>query len=303
MFFRTEKKWGDWIRASARDFNALLDFLSPRAHSSVPFTSRLLNTSRKPDSTMLNRNPVFIKRESGRVSGALMLSPESIFSPVFGENCDIRDLDAMAASSSFFKKKYITLMGSTEDVKRFESVIYNRSSMSVDYHLLSAASKDILSISHDYVQNKEASSMGIQIRLASTGDLNLLMPLRRAYEIEEVILSPENFNEISCRRRFSMTIKEHAVFFADSGGRPLATSCINAEGIGFMQIGGVFTLPELRSKGISATLMQRIAEHASALNKDLTLFVKKDNPAALKLYKNCGFKKRGDYRITYLESR
>jgi len=302
-FFKSRRIWDNWSKASTPDFQDLLLFLKPGEHTSVPFTSRLLNASQKPDSHMLNRNTVLIERKSGRITGALMLSPEGIVCPVLSNESSLEPLHRMVNSSSYYKKKYLTLMGAVDDISEFEKLFTNKKRLSVDYKLLCSRSDSLSDRINSYLNLKEASRMDITIHRALNSDLEKLMPLRKAYEIEEVILNPNNFNEGSCRRRFALTIDEQAVFYAENRGIPIATSCINACGIDWFQIGGVYTLPEYRGRGISAMLMARLAEHAVSTQKDLTLFVKKDNPAAIKLYSNCGFKKMDGYRISYLESR
>ena len=194
-------------------------------------------------------------------------------------------------------------MGAYDSVSVFEGLFRNRKRLSVDYNLLSADSHDIRKSIRSYLETKKAADKGISVHRATGSDLNRLMPLRKAYEIEEVLLNPENFIESACRRRFAATISEQAVFFAEKTGSPIAKSCINASGIDWLQIGGVYTLPEYRSRGISAMLMVALAEYAVSVRKNLTLFVKKDNIAAAKLYFNCGFIKNDNFRISYLESR
>ena len=115
----------------------------------------------------------------------------------------------------------------------------------------------------------------MEIRTAAPSDLDRLMPLRRDYEIEEVLLDSSSFSEASCRNRFRTTIQQKAVFIGEIEEQPVATCCINSTGIDWLQIGGVYTMPAYRARGISARLMSKLAEDAAYRKKDLTLFVKK----------------------------
>ena len=90
-------------------------------------------------------------------------------------------------------------------------------------------------------------------------------------------------------------------FFAEVNSLPVATCGANAEGLGWIQIGGVYTSPQYRSMGISGLLIRTLAGYAEQKGKNLTLFVKINNAPALRLYKNCGFTYYDDFKISYLE--
>jgi ribosomal protein S18 acetylase RimI-like enzyme len=45
--------------------------------------------------------------------------------------------------------------------------------------------------------------------------------------------------------------------------------------------------------------MTELLEHIAASGKNGTLFVKKDNAPAIKMYKNLGFVREHDFRISY----
>ena len=289
--------------ASETDFIDLTEFIIPEENFAVPFSSRLINSDRVADAAMLQRNSVILENTGNEITGAIMLTPEGIICPVLTKKSRIAPLQRMIASSPYFRKRYLTLMGSLESVESIERLFTGRKKVSIDYNLLSAKSAQVKKVSRQYLSEKKQALADIMVQRASLTDIDRLMPLRKAYEIEEVLLNPYSFNEQACRSRFAATIKEQAVFFAEKNGVPVATSCINAGGINWLQLGGVFTLPEYRAQGISALLMTGIADYAASISRELTLFVKKDNTAANRLYANCGFIKLGYFRISYLERR
>ena len=65
-----------------------------------------------------------------------------------------------------------------------------------------------------------------------------------------------------------------------------------------VQIGGVFTPPELRSKGYARALVAASLEaaHESGIGTGL-LFTARDNIPAQRAYTALGFREIGDYRI------
>ncbi len=303
-FILKNRSPGRWRRVSSSGIDELVTFLSDYEYSCVPFTSRLGIKGTEAASRQFNSNIIYSEYVNGRIASALLLAPDGITCPVFSDSSSTDELPGIIPGLSYSKKQYITLMGLSENVKRIEKLFGGRNRISVDYDLLTAEASAVTLTVDAYLEKKDRKYLkNFSIRKAEITDLDYLMPLRKAYEIEEVILKPENFNENACRQRFSRTIKKQTVFYAETDNSAAATCCINAEGINWSQIGGVFTKPEYRGKGLSAVLMSGIAELCAERKKDITLFVKKNNMPALKLYSNCGFLKKGEFRISYLESR
>jgi predicted GNAT family acetyltransferase len=73
----------------------------------------------------------------------------------------------------------------------------------------------------------------------------------------------------------------------------------NAASFARVQIGGVYVLPEYRGLGIGRRMTSVFAAELQAQGWGVTLFVKKSNPAAQKIYRRIGFDDAGDYRISY----
>ena len=293
-----------WSRAGKNGLSELLEFIQPFEHAAVPFTSRLLDHKRMPDKNRLRTNIVLAERSASKIISAVLLSPDGIICPVLTENSVIEPLADLIYKSSYSNRTYITVMGAKSNASRFENLFRHRRKVSIDYFLLTAASKGIPAIVSEYKKGKDPLFLdGFTVRRAAASDLPALMPLRKAYEIEEVLLNTSSYNENSCRQRFSRTITDDAVFIAERDNIPAGTCCINAHGLRWAQVGGVYTVPELRSRGLSAILMAETANYAADLGKDMTLFVKKDNLPALKLYRNCGFEITDSFRISYLERR
>ena len=304
-FLKNRSEIPGWSRLPSNRMNELLDFILPHESSAVPFTTRLLDGRGIPDRRRLRSNVVLIERCDKIIRGAVLLSSDGIICPVLTPESVIEPLGDLIYKSSFSNKKYLTLMGESSACVRFEQLFRHRRKITIDYHHLTCASASVIPIVEEYIKTKKDPEFisGFDYKRAGQSDLNALMPLRKAYELEEVLLNPENFSEAQCRRRFLQTIEESIVYYAEKNGSPAATCCVSAAGIKWLQIGGVYTLPELRSNGLSAALMTEIAAEAVSMSKDLCLFVKKDNPPALKLYRNCGFINNGEFRITYLERR
>lgn len=302
-FFEKKKIWNNWYRAEKTDVKSIQSFLSPHENSCISITSRLMHGGNiNPD--LVTRHEVYLEKTGGKIVSLMMCSTDSVIVPVFTSESATAAPEAILKQSSINRKKYLTLMGLKKDIIMLEELFAGRNRLSVDYFQLAAVSADVPDIINEYLAKKPSiDKCELSINKASPSDLEKLMPLRKAYEIEEVLINNSHFSDAACRNRLKKTIMEQSVFYAALDGIPAATCCINSGGLGWYQIGGVYTKPEFRSKGISARIMAELANESMRSGKNLTLFVKKDNASALKLYSNCGFKKTGEFRITYAERR
>ena len=140
---------------------------------------------------------------------------------------------------------------------------------------------------------------GLTVRKAEYADIDELFPLQAAYEKEEVLPKGAEFNPALCRRVLESLIASNMVITAEIGGRLVGKININAQSYNRFQIGGNYVLPEYRSRGIARAMTAALIREFSPQKNHFTLFVKKINIPARKVYDNLGFKKIADYRITY----
>jgi len=140
---------------------------------------------------------------------------------------------------------------------------------------------------------------GLRVRKAGTGDADAIFPLQRGYELEEVIIDPVHFSDASCRRLLKAALKEELVYVAEKDGVPVAKAATNARGFSVDQIGGVYTVPEERGKGIAGIVVTELLRALLAEKTSACLFVKKKNRPAIALYDRLGFVPVTDYVISY----
>jgi predicted GNAT family acetyltransferase len=87
----------------------------------------------------------------------------------------------------------------------------------------------------------------------------------------------------------------------EDSGHPVSTSGFNTTTAEVVQIGGVYTPPELRSRGygravVAASLLDARAEGAERS----ILFTGVDNIPAQRSYESLGYRHIGDYRLLLL---
>ena len=85
----------------------------------------------------------------------------------------------------------------------------------------------------------------------------------------------------------------------EAAGTPVAASTFNARLADTVQIGGVWTPPDLRGRGYARAVVggALLAAHATGTSRAV-LFTPEDNHAAQRAYESLGFRPIGDYSIT-----
>lgn len=105
------------------------------------------------------------------------------------------------------------------------------------------------------------------------------------------------------RRSVERSLKNGRTWVLERHGEPVACSSFNAVIKEAVQVGGVWTPPELRRRGygrsvVAASLLDARAEGV----EKAILFTGEDNVAAQRAYTALGFRHIGDYRILLLRS-
>jgi len=146
----------------------------------------------------------------------------------------------------------------------------------------------------------------ISWRRAKNDDLELLTRWLVAMNVET--LGEADTPALYQNRRASVKriIETGSTWILEVDGKPASTSGFNADiesfpGRRIVQIGGVFTPPELRRRGfaraiVAASLLDAKAESAAKA----ILFTGESNFPAQKAYAAIGFQRIGTYRLTFL---
>jgi ribosomal protein S18 acetylase RimI-like enzyme len=139
----------------------------------------------------------------------------------------------------------------------------------------------------------------LELRRPGIADLDALYPLQAGYEEEEVLPQGAALNAAACRLSLRGILSREQSLVACLDNRMVGKINTNAASFARFQIGGVYVLPEYRGRGIGRRMAAVFAGELIAQGRGLTLFVKKNNPAAQHIYRRIGFEKAGDYRISY----
>ena len=138
-------------------------------------------------------------------------------------------------------------------------------------------------------------------RRMKVADLELCVAWRVAYSIEA--LDASETPELWQKSRESLQRSQEAgvSWVLEDNGNPVAMSSFNAVLDHAVQIGGVWTPPELRRRGYGRAVVAASLLDARAAGAELAvLFTGMTNFAAQKAYVALGFERIGDYRVLLL---
>ena len=126
---------------------------------------------------------------------------------------------------------------------------------------------------------------------------------RVAFMVETVGADPDEAEFEKARERLHREASEGALFVLESAGDLVATSGFNARTPDCVQIGGVYTPPELRGRGharavVAGSLLEARREGASSS----ILFTGEDNHPAQRCYASLGFGRVGDHGMVHFRS-
>lgn len=130
-----------------------------------------------------------------------------------------------------------------------------------------------------------------------------LLALQMAYETEEVLSPGRRPDPHASRAHLIASLRDQIVLTALWRGTVIARVATNALGFRFGQVGGVYTDPAWRRRGVARWLMGELIASLAHHQRGASLFVKRENGAALALYHSLGFRKVADFHIVYSSRR
>jgi ribosomal protein S18 acetylase RimI-like enzyme len=287
-----------WRRALRSDIPALSDFLSKQEERRVGFSGRILREGalRLPSTlrgaVWIHEDSSSARKASAALSGALLCHPSRLVFPIFPPE---REDDAFLALLVGPFSPASTI-GMREDIVRYESCLRLASRARVDYRLMTFAPGP------GFAPHPALAYPGLSVRRALISDLDALMPLQEGYEREEVLTPIHEFNWAACKASLARSLERQLVFVAEEGGVIVGKAGTNARGFGVDQVGGVYTLPARRGRGVASALVSALMGEIGASGRRIALFVKPTNASAYALYRGLGFDEIGDYRADYFEA-
>lgn len=150
----------------------------------------------------------------------------------------------------------------------------------------------------DLVRPRVLDEPDVRCRLTRDDDLDLLVPWRVAYATETLHARPGDPMYDDARADMERHHASGAAFLLERAGRPVSLTTFNAQLPDVVQIGGVFTPPELRSRGYARAVVagSLLAAAGTGVTRAI-LFTGRDNVPAQRAYTALGFRRIGDYGL------
>jgi predicted GNAT family acetyltransferase len=269
-----------WHHAARKDIGLVLDFLLRNEALFVAITSRIRTGVRGCE--------VYFDSEAGTVRECILFTSTGLLLPALDPGAD--DRRELGCLLRDLRPTVHSIMGVGRSVLTIEELLPLQATTRIEYFLMTLAAASM---------NPVLPVEGVSARRAEPYDAENLFPLQRGYELEEVVIDPVHFSDAQCMKMLKLALRDELVCVAERQGVPVAKAATNARGFGVDQIGGVYTLPEERGRGIGGMVVLELLRAVFKEKKAACLFVKKRNRPAIALYDRLGFSPATDYVITY----
>lgn len=136
-------------------------------------------------------------------------------------------------------------------------------------------------------------------RLLTAHDYAVWRPMRLAYLTELGL--PHDLTEEQLRIDFLENATSKVIWGVFSEGQLVTIGNLNAKALDLGQVGGVYTTPSFRGRGLARRLMQRIFADCKALHRlrKLIIFTDIENRSARRVYESLGVTLTGHYGIFF----
>jgi predicted GNAT family acetyltransferase len=273
-----------WRAAGRKDLGVVLDYLLRDEALCVPLTSRL-RVGRRGCSLYFDTDA------TGSVSDCILFSSTGLLLPMLSRTDGAQE--GLSAVLRDLRETVHSIMGVGRSVKAIEELLPLPPTTRIEYFLMTLP-RECLRPALPSPQTE-----GVRVRKADIHDDEELFPLQKGYELEEVVINPSHFNDGQSMKLLRQSLREEIVYEAERSGVPVGKAATNARGFGVDQIGGVYTTPRERGKGIGGLVVTALLREVFAEKKAACLFVKKRNFPAIALYERLGFSLVTDYVISY----
>lgn len=141
----------------------------------------------------------------------------------------------------------------------------------------------------------------VSARRMERRDLELMTAWRVSMQIESLNEEDSPRLRENTRATVERGLNRGEIWLLEVDGRPVSTTAFNASLAEAVQVGGVWTPPELRSRGYARAVVAASLLDARARGVGrAVLFTGRENWPAQKAYESLGFRHVGDYRLVLL---
>jgi RimJ/RimL family protein N-acetyltransferase len=136
-------------------------------------------------------------------------------------------------------------------------------------------------------------------RRATAEDLDALVPIIARYRVEDGLSNPGDDHGAWIRAHTMERIHCGNLFVVEDAGAIVFTGAFNFAGRAGAGLGGIYTVPALRARGIASRATSDLCRIALDAGPVATLHVDPRNVAAIRAYEKAGLKRAGEFRLTF----
>jgi predicted GNAT family acetyltransferase len=144
----------------------------------------------------------------------------------------------------------------------------------------------------------ELASGAVRCRKPAEADLPGLIAWRAAYMAEALGQPASAETQATAAREVPARAREGGMWMLEAEGRPVAMTSFNAELPDMVQVGGVYTPPELRGRGYGRAVVagSLLEARATGVARSV-LFTGHDNLPAQAAYRALGYQAKGEFAL------
>jgi uncharacterized protein len=147
----------------------------------------------------------------------------------------------------------------------------------------------------------EVSKQSCELRLATTGDLEFLIPVHAEMARDESGSDPRDQDPDGFVKRCARRIEQGRTWVFSQGDKLIFKADVISESPETSYIEGVWVNPEFRGLGYGRSCMSQLAKMLLWKTKSLCLFVNDENEEAQRFYKQAGYHLRTVYDTIFLK--
>jgi ribosomal protein S18 acetylase RimI-like enzyme len=290
-----------WIQFDNQYTDLCFQFLEKNENINVSAMTSFLSYQRQ---FFPRKKPMYILFDGTQeeIVGMIIYSVNGSCLAVFSEKFKLEILNQ--AFDELFKQsnqRFFSLLGPKATIDAMIHPILHARKKAVHFRV----EYKTLCLDQDYglsnikIKTNEKLKENFVLKRLFVSDLEKILDLQIAYEKEEVLIPGHRLNPGFTEKQLRQALKiqhMYGLFYKKTLVSKVST---NSLGHNFDQIGGVYTKPEFRNKGLASYLMYYLIEDIFSRNKGLSLFVKTKNASALALYDKLGFREFGPFSIAY----
>jgi GNAT superfamily N-acetyltransferase len=137
------------------------------------------------------------------------------------------------------------------------------------------------------------------MRCAVVADVDAVVPLVARYRVEDGLSNAGDDHTAWIRTHALERIHAGHLFVVEERGRIVFTGAFNFAGRAGAGLGGIYTVPDARGRGIAGRATADLCRIALETGPVATLHVDPRNAAAIRAYERAGLRRVGEYRLTF----